>query len=46
LRLAVLGGDEHPALLDATIGGGQDMIAIALGQWGHGLRVGVRHEAQ
>jgi hypothetical protein len=42
LRLAVLGGDEPPALLDATLGGGRDMIAIALGQWGHGLRVGLR----
>ena len=42
LRLAVRGGDEPPALLDATLGGGQHMLAIALGQWGHGLRVGLR----
>ena len=41
LGLAMCGIAQHPALDDATVGGSQHVIAIALPQGLHGVRVGV-----
>lgn len=43
LGLAVFGVEQYPALLHTAIARGQDVIAVALVERCHGLRIGLGH---